>query len=152
MNKELSYKHIGLALALTYWIFDATIHKLLFGEDEFEFIPSDINELWMRSLIVILITLFGFYIDYSTKKLIIKEQEKLEVFQSTVLAIQHVLNNYLHKMQIFRSKMKKCDNISEQDIEQFNALVNEATENIKKLSEVTNIDAKEIIDSVDPRT
>ena len=106
----------------------------------------------MRSLIIILIMVFGFYIDYSTRKLIKKEQEKLEVFQSTVLAVQHVLNNYLHKMQIFRSKMKKCDNISDHDVEQFNALVKEATENIKKLSEVTNIDAKEIIDAVDPRT
>jgi len=124
---------------------------LLLGEEEFEFIPGEVNELWMRSLIMVLILIFGFYIDYSTKRLIRKGQEKLEVFQSTVLAIQHVLNNYLHKMQIYRSKIKKCDNISEQDITHFNELVKEATASIKKLSKVTTIEPKEIIKSVDPR-
>jgi len=151
MNKNVHYKYYGLAIGGCYWLFDSIIHKLAFGEDEFEFLPSDVNELWMRTLIVVLIIIFGFYIDISTKKLIKKEQEKLEVYQSTVLAVQHVLNNYLHKMQIFKSKMNKCDNISEQDVEAFNALIKEATENIKKLSNVTEIDAESIIDSVNPK-
>ena len=151
MNNKVKYKYYGLILGVFYWLFDSVIHKLAFGEEEFEFFPSDVNELWMRTLIVTLIIIFGFYIDFSTKKLIEKEQEKLEIYQSTVLAVQHVLNNYLHKMQIFKSKMKKCDNISEHDVDAFNELIKEATENIKKLSSVTKLDAENIIDSVNPK-
>jgi len=151
MNIKVKYKYYGLILGVIYWLFDSVIHKLAFGEEEFEFIPGDVNELWMRTLIVTLIIIFGFYIDFSTKKLIEKEQEKLEVYQSTVLAVQHVLNNYLHKMQIFKSKMKKCDNISEHDVDAFNELIKEATENIKKLSSVTKLNAENIIDSVNPK-
>jgi len=151
MNYKPRFKYYALTISIVYWIIDSTIHKLAFGEEEFEFIPGDINELWMRTLIVCLVLVFGFYIDYSMKKLVKKEQEKLEVYQSTVLAVQHVLNNHLHKMQIFKSKMSKCDNISDTDVENFNKLVKETTESIKNLSNVTEVDAKTILHTVDPR-
>ncbi len=149
--KHVRYKYYGLILAICYWLFDSIIHKLIFGEGDFEFIPSDVNELWMRSLIVFLIISFGFYIDISVRKLLEKEAEKHMVFRSTVTAVQHVMNNMLHKMQIYRSKMSKCGNVSDEEVHQFNELVKQAADNIKKLGNITDVNEEKIIDSVKPK-
>lgn len=63
------YLLLGLALALCYWLFDSTVHHLMFHEGNFEFIPADFNELWMRSLVVFLIAAFGTYSEFSVRRM-----------------------------------------------------------------------------------
>lgn len=63
------YLWLGLAVAVCYWLFDSAIHYLGFGEQGYEFIPSDGNELWMRTLIFLLLAAFGIYTEFSVRKL-----------------------------------------------------------------------------------
>jgi len=72
--KKNKYSITAFTIAVVFWFLDSTIHYFVYGEPQFEFMPDDFNELWMRSLIVLLIISFGIYADYSTRRLLIKEK------------------------------------------------------------------------------
>lgn len=70
MGKEKpKYLLLGLGLAVSYWLFDSSVHYLAFHDAQLEFFPTDLNELWMRSLVVLLIVAFGAYAEYSVRRL-----------------------------------------------------------------------------------
>ena len=77
-GKEIKQEHyflkFAIPLALSYWFLDSFIHYFLYGELEFEIIPSDNNELWMRSSIFILLATFGLFADFSSRKIIEKNK------------------------------------------------------------------------------
>lgn len=139
-------------IALLFWFFDALIHHFLYGEPQFEYIPDDINEFWMRVVIVLLLLLFGIYADFSTKKLLIKEKqlEAARIYRSMTYASRHILNNLLNQMQLFKLEALKCNDFDRELIKLYDAAFGEATNLIQKLSEVENITGENIWASVDP--
>jgi len=70
VDKKYYFIKLAILLALGSWIFDSMIHYFLYGESEFEIIPSDHNDLWMRSSLFILLTFFGFFADITSSKII----------------------------------------------------------------------------------
>ena len=68
-KKKPQFLLLGLTFAACYWLFDSSGHHLVFHEGNFEFIPANFNELWMRALVVILIAAFGGYAEYSVRRL-----------------------------------------------------------------------------------
>ena len=60
----------AVPVALAFWFLDSAIHYFWYNELEFEIIPSDINELWMRTSIFILLAAFGLFADYTSRKII----------------------------------------------------------------------------------
>lgn len=68
-KRKPKYLLLGLGLAVAYWLFDSSVHYLVFHDDHLEFIPSGTNELWMRSLVVFLIASFGIYTEFSVRRL-----------------------------------------------------------------------------------
>ena len=61
---------IDIIISIIFWIEETLIHKFIFGEEHIEIIPHDTNEVWMRLLMIILITGFGIYADYRTHRLL----------------------------------------------------------------------------------
>jgi len=139
-------------IAFMFWFLDASIHYFVYGEPQFEFIPDDFNELWMRSIIVILVILFGIYADYSTRKLLIKEKEleATRIYNSMVHASQHILNNLLNQMQLFKMEALKSNDFDKNIIDIYDNAIEQAADLIQKLSQVENITDKNIWASVDP--
>jgi PAS domain S-box-containing protein len=56
--------------AAAVWIADSLIHRYLLEESSFELIPSDVNELWMRVSIIVLLIAFGLLADRSRNALL----------------------------------------------------------------------------------
>jgi hypothetical protein len=61
--RQRKYSLASFAFAAFYWLVDSYIHWFLFNEPEFELLPSDTNELWMRIAVFVLILCFGVYAD-----------------------------------------------------------------------------------------
>jgi PAS domain S-box-containing protein len=59
------YLKLGALVALVFWLIDSSLHYFAYSEESFEFIPSDIDELWMRILICVILVAFGWYVDYA---------------------------------------------------------------------------------------
>jgi PAS domain S-box-containing protein len=62
------FTKLGLLVGVLYWVTDSSIHYLVLSERPFTIIPSDIDELWMRTLIFIVLVFFGRYVDYAKLK------------------------------------------------------------------------------------
>lgn len=152
--KKRKYSIVAFVIAFLYWFFDASIHYFVYGEPQFEFIPDDFNELWMRVVIVLMLLLFGVYADYSAQKLIIKEkqQEAVRIYKSTIYSSRHILNNLLNQMQIVKMEALKCKDFDREFIKHYDNAFSEATNLIQRLSEVENITDENIWASVDPNS
>jgi signal transduction histidine kinase len=78
--KEKGKKHYffkyAIPVALSFWFIESAIHYFWFGEIEYEIIPSDNNELWMRISIFILLASFGLFADFTSRKIIEKNNKK----------------------------------------------------------------------------
>ena len=73
---EIKNRHyflkFAVPVALSFWFLDSFIHYFWYSELEFEIIPSEINELWMRASIFILLASFGLFADFTSRKIIEK--------------------------------------------------------------------------------
>ncbi len=69
----------AIPVAILSWFFDSFIHYFWYGELEFEIIPSDGNELWMRSTIFLLLATFGLFADYKSKTSIADSIRKIQI-------------------------------------------------------------------------
>ena len=63
MNNKV-FTIAGFVLASIFWLFESSVHYLIFEESQFEFIPGELNELWMRIIIFLLIMIFGIFADF----------------------------------------------------------------------------------------
>ena len=140
----------GFLIALGFWIFDSSIHHFVYGEEKFEFIPEDFNELWMRIVIVLLIVCFGIYSDYVSNRQIKREKEleALQVYNSMVNATHHILNNLLNQMQLIRLEAAKCKDFKQERVKQFDSAIDEAVGLIEKLSSIKQVTDENIRASV----
>lgn len=152
--KKRKYFIVAFVIALLFWSFDASIHYFVYDEPQFEFIPDDFDELWMRVLIVFLLLLLGIYADFSAKKLLHREKqlEAARIYNSMIYASRHILNNLLNQMQLIKMEALRCHEFDREIIKLYDSAFGEATKLIQKLSEVENITDENIWASVDPNS
>ncbi|MDH5184343.1 MAG: hypothetical protein OEX12_10680 [Gammaproteobacteria bacterium] len=150
MKKNL-YVIVSIIIAFSYWCIEAIVHFYIFNEKVFEIIPDDVNELWMRSIITLLLISFGLFADHHTRKLREKEGDKLKLFLVTVGASNHILNNYLQQMLLFKLEAMKCEGFSSEILELFDQIMDDTTAEIRKLESLTELNEGAIRKAVYPK-
>lgn len=140
----------AIIIAVVYWLMDSSLHRLIFREKEFEFIPSDINELWMRVVIVLLLIAFGMYADRHTATVVQKEKEKRIIFNATVSSAQHILNNLLNQMQYFKLMAEETKALDKSTTDLYEQSMSDGKEMIERLSAVDEMSEETIKASVYP--
>ena len=149
MEKSFTFK--AIILSVMFWLIDSTIHRFIYLENEFEFLPSDINELWMRIVIVLLLIIFGIYADQHTKAMLKKEKEKRIIFNATISSTRHILNNLLNQMQYFKLKADEANAFDAKTNDLYEQSIKEGKELVDKLSSVEELTEKSIKNSVSPK-
>ena len=83
---------IGVGVAALYWLVESALHISLLDDANFlsQLFPRDPNELWMRSLIVILIIAFGLYARRAVRERAQAEQEKEQLVEECEKALAEV--------------------------------------------------------------
>lgn len=69
---------LSAALGTAFWLSDSSLHYLVYGEPSFELIPTDPNELWMRTVIVVLLVGFGAYAQFMLSRLATAQEQLRE--------------------------------------------------------------------------
>ncbi len=139
MKKKHFFLKISVPLALAYWFFDSIVHYLGYGELEFEIIPSDFNEFWMRSIIFILLLAFGVFADYHTNKIIKKDAEKHDVYMAMLGVTRHILSNFLNKIVLFRSETEDNKAFDIDILKIFDQVMNDTIAQIKNLEDIKRV-------------
>lgn len=151
MKNKYFFTKVAIPFALSYWLFDSLIHYLVYGEFEFELVPSDFNELWMRCIIVILLIIFGVFADYHTNKIIKKDLEKQDVYITMLAATKHILNNFLQGIKLFRDIAGKSKDIDEEILNLFDKTIDDTVKQINNFDEIKDPDKKTIEDNFLPK-
>ena len=136
MSSKHYFLKIAAPFALSYWFFDSAIHFFIYGEMEFELIPSDFNELWMRAAIFIMLVSFGFFADRHTNQIIEKDNEKFEVYESMLGATQHILNNFLQSIVLYNELAAKRNDMDEKTKALFERAILSTTDQIESLKDI----------------
>jgi hypothetical protein len=83
---------IGVGVAALYWLIESALHVSLCRDADFlrQLFPTDPNELWMRSLIVVLIIAFGMYARRAVRERAQAEEEKEQLVEECEKALAEV--------------------------------------------------------------
>lgn len=141
----------AICLATLMWLTDSVVHKFMFGEESFKFVPDEINELWMRTTIVVLLILFGIYADKQTKKIMEKEREKEAIYNATVVSAQHILNNLMNKIQYFKIVAEENNIYTPEVAQVYEETIQNGEDLVSKLSSVKVLTEENISNSVYPK-
>lgn len=144
------YLTLAVLIAIIFWFFDSSIHYFFYQESEFELLPSDYNELWMRLIIITLMILLGAFTDYFSNKILAKERqlEAINIYNSMLKANQHILNNLLNQMQLFKVEAENSQDFNPDILKLFDKSVYEASELLYNLSQIENITDENIWASI----
>ena len=152
--KKKVFTIISLFVATAFWFIESAIHYFLFSESEFEFIPQNLNELWMRLVIILLIVLFGVFADSYQRKLVLKakQSEAIDIYTSMIRATHHILNNLLNQTQLVKLEALNSKDFNKDVIQTYDTAFEDALELIKRLSSIEDITIKNIDVSVYPQS
>jgi len=145
--------YLGLSglITLLYWAIDSLVHYFVFDE-VLEFIPQDANELWMRSSITVMLLALGYFADHHSFRIQEKEQEKLKLFQATVGASNHILNNYLQQMLLFKLEASNCRDFDPQLLELFDQIMDDTSAEVRKLEQLVDLNPASVEKAVYPQS
>ena len=135
MNNKI-FTIAGIVLASIFWLFESSVHYLIFEESQFEIIPGELNELWMRIVIVLLIMIFGIVADFFIDRIVHKQLEVAHTYSSMIYASRHILNNLLNQMQLFKLEALKTKDFDRDIIKLYDNSIIEASDLIDTLSRV----------------
>ncbi len=136
MKKKHFFLKFSILLALAYWFFDSIVHYLGYGELEFEIIPSDFNEFWMRSVIFILLLAFGVFADYHTNKIIKKDAEKHDVYMAMLGVTRHILRNFSKNILSLRSDTEDSKSFNIDILKIYDQVMDDTINQIKNLENI----------------
>ncbi|MDH5737795.1 MAG: hypothetical protein OEZ23_05760 [Gammaproteobacteria bacterium] len=137
-------------VAAGFWLLESVIHYEIFEHLAFELLPSDPNELWMRSAMCATILLLGINSDRHSRRILEKEREKHHIFRATVRSSQHVLNNLLNQMQYFMLHAEDEGLIKDEVKQLYAQSIEESTRLLKNLGSLGNPCAVKIKKAVEP--
>lgn len=80
------------------------------------------------------------------------EHEKQELYLSMTHAAQHVLNNLLNQLQLFKLAADRSSDFDRNILDLYDGMTREANQLIARLSSVTELNQKNIRESVAPRS
>ena len=135
---------VPIFFASFFWLFESSLHHWAFGEPEFEFIPTDLNELWKRTTIFCLLVGFGIFADYHTRRILKKDEEKKEVFKAMVAASHHILNNFLANMTLFRSAAEESRDFDQEILALYDEVIDDAASQVRRLVDIQEPDRTKI--------
>ena len=144
---------------ITLWGFAVSLISLLcilvFEVDAFEALASF---LWLFEdfeLDEIIIPLFVFSIFLITN--LVKNQkeheleaEKIKIYKAMLTSSQHVINNLLNEIQLFKIEAEATPEFPSETLSLFNEVTEEASQQIKALSSIENVDEDSIFQSIKP--
>jgi len=134
----------SIVTAIIFWFFESSIHYFIHEEPQFEMIPSDLNEIWMRVVIVILIILYGILSDSITHKIINKQLEVVRVYDSMIHTSNDILISLLNQMQLFKAEALKSKDFDRKVIQLYENSIKQASDLVDTFSNIKHMSQEHI--------
>lgn len=134
----------SLILAFIFWVIESLLHALFFDKEmHFEIIPNEVNELWMRVIIVILILLIGFFVERYVNLQKKIQEEKLRTLEASIVSINEVAGNTLSLMSHYCADFIKAGEADLNTIKSMKEIIDETFISLNHISELKNMIERE---------
>lgn len=147
MLKKYSILIIGFLTSFSFWFLEAIIDMKLEDLENLDIVPIDFNELWMRSLVVILIMAMSFYVHISQAKTLKIERDKsqlqeqlldeqykqMELILSTRKQTQQALQNFNKSVQSLSQQIEDGEVLSEDELKRLLSMINAVQNKLDRL-------------------
>ena len=139
---------IGLLIAGLVFMLTAGLNFALF-ETLIVFLRR-YEHLEVDGLVISLLVLLAFVVAdvvgwYKAREL---EKGKVKVHRAMIFAMHHILNNFLHQMQIFRMTASDTPEFDQELLSLYDQIIDETSSKIKSLSDIEKVDEATINDSL----
>lgn len=138
---------IGSLTSVTFWLLESYIHEEFEQVGRFELLPEDLNELWMRSLIVILIIAMSIYAHISQTRQVkiereksqLKEQlldeqySKMELILDTRKQTQAALQNFNNSVLSIKEKIDDGEMLSGEEVNRLSTIISAVQNKLDRL-------------------
>ena len=135
LNKK-TFTVAAFEMALFFWVLESAIHYFVFEEAHFEFIPSEMNELWMRVVIVFLIMLLGVFADALIARIMQKQMEVAHAYNALIQAGNETMDNLLQQMHLFKSEAQRSCDFDKDVLKYYDGAIRQATDLVDRFANV----------------
>ena len=127
----------SLFFVFTFWIIESLLHAHIFDEKmHFEIIPHDMNELWMRLIIFILIPSVGYLAGRQIKLEKKIQEEKMLTLKASIISMNEMVGNTLSLMSHYCDDFIKAGEADMAAVESMKEIIKETFVGLEHLSEL----------------
>ena len=141
---------VGLGAALILWISSVVFNLDVF--EGFSYCLQQHEQMEFDELVFPLaLFCFFFIIDLIRRRHLAElRMEKFKVYRSMVRAMNHILNNFLQKMLLFKLTADETEGFDQEVLKQYDTIIDEASAQIKALECLEHPDEKRILEAIVP--
>ena len=136
MFKKKRFTIAAFEMALFFWVLESFLHHYVFEEPRFELIPSEMNELWMRIVIVFLIMLLGVFADAFIERILRRQMEVAHAYNSLIQVGNETLDNLLQQMRLFKSEANRSCDFNKDVLKYYDNALTQATDLVESFANV----------------
>jgi len=150
--KNYSVTLLGLGISLV-----VLIMGVAFDVDFFEQLVNLLNNLEEYEIDELIIPFFIFFMfafvdGFKRNRLNKVNREKLKIYTAMMSSTQHILNNFLNQMQLFKLTAEDTPNFDSEVLGLYDEIIDEAKMQITALGNVNHINENSIHEAVAPKT
>ena len=145
MRTKRPFTVVSIVVAIGLWFFESVIHYFVYGEPAFEIVTDDIDEIWMRSVIIVLVVTIGVLADRQNKS------DRVSVYRTMLMATHHILNNFLQKMVRIREEAEESKDFDQEVLKLYDQIIDETTAQIRELDNISDPSRSAIEDRYLPK-
>ncbi|MDK2857616.1 MAG: hypothetical protein PWQ29_271 [Verrucomicrobiota bacterium] len=150
--REYKWTLIGLILAMGLWVLSVRFHLDLFEAFISYLRHHEYAEIDKFIPPILLFCIFA-TIDLACRHQKIRiEIEKLKVYRSMLKAMNHILNNFLHKMLLFKLTAEETEGFDPEVLKQYDTIIAEASAQINALEAIEKPAEETILRTVEPKS
>jgi hypothetical protein len=136
---------ISVIFAVVSWLGESLVNFTILEHGQpFELIPNDTNEVWLRVVIFFLIVAFGLFAQSQLNKKMNVKEEKMRTLKATMNTIEDRIGNALAGIKLVLGDAEKRKLVDQETYQITAVLVDEALEDIRRLSSVAEINEKKV--------
>lgn len=147
------YKITLLGLAISFL---ALLITIVFDVDFFEYLVNLLHEFEQYEIDeliipVIIFLLFAFVDAIKRNRMEKVNSEKLKIYIAMMSSTQHILNNFLNQMQLFKLTAEETPGFNPEVLALYDEIIDEASMQINALGNVHHINELSIHEAVAPK-
>ncbi len=109
----------------------------------------EIDEYFIAALVFLLFWLADLLLLKREQRV---EAEKIKIYKAMIFSTQHILNNFLNQMLLFKMAAEETPGFDQNVLNMYNKIISDTTEQIEALSSITEISEQNIKKAVLPQT